>query len=124
METLFLLLVLFQIKHFIADYPLQTGYMLGKLQRTNWVLPLLSHASVHSVFTFVISVLFVPVQLALFLAIADLILHFVIDRLKASPDIGGRFNPTQSYFWWALGLDQMAHHLTHYIFIYIIITNL
>lgn len=28
---------------------------------------------------------------------------------------------SNKFFWWSLGLDQMVHHLTHYIIIYLII---
>ena len=125
-STIFLLLVLFQLKHFIADYPLQSHYMLGKANVTGWVKPLAAHAAVHAWFTFLTVLLVQPsnILLYLLLPVIDFILHFSVDRVKASPKIGGRFNPTQPYFWWALGVDQMAHHLTHYVFIYILISNL
>lgn len=43
MKTLFILLILFQIKHFVADYLLQGEYMLGKF-KPGWsfLKPLLS----------------------------------------------------------------------------------
>ena len=125
---IFTLLVLFQLKHFVCDYPLQTQYMLGKMQATGWIQPLAAHAAVHAIGTFIITIIvFNPayyldtVTLAVTLAIVDFIVHFMVDRIKASPKLGGRFNPTQPYFWWALGADQMAHHLTHYLFIAIIV---
>ena len=123
MELIFLLLVLFQFKHFIADYPLQTSYMLGKAKESGWIEPLAAHAGVHALFTFIITSIFLPIAslIPVYLAVADFIIHFTVDRVKASPNIGGRFNPTQPYFWWSLGADQMTHHLTHYGFIYIII---
>lgn len=110
------LMILFQIKHFICDYPLQTPYMLGKLQRTDWIKPLLAHASVHGLGTFLI-VAYFNLPIAFILAVADVVLHFVVDRLKASPDIGGHFSIDNKYFWWCLGLDQMAHQLTYVAFI-------
>lgn len=123
MFNLFLLLVIFQLKHFICDYPLQNAYMLGKMKLTGWKLPLLAHASVHAIGTFLIVYVFLnEVLFALILAIADLVIHFIVDRLKASPNLGGRFKPDQPYFWWALGADQMIHHLTHYAIIYVIIS--
>ena len=124
MFEVFLLLILFQLKHFICDYPLQTQYMLGKMSRTNWITPLAAHAGVHSVGTFIISFLFTPLFVAVLLALADFILHFTIDRIKVSPDLGGRWKPNQSYFWWALGADQMIHHLINYGFIYIILSSI
>ena len=129
LTSIFMLLVLFQLKHFLADYPLQTTYMLGKMQATGWIRPLATHAAVHACITAIIVLWYFillgqPMLALIFaplLAIADFIIHFIVDRLKASPSLGGRFNPTQPYFWWALGADQMAHHLTHYAFIAIII---
>ena len=118
---IFTLLVLFQLKHFICDYPLQTQYMLGKMQATNWIKPLASHAAVHALATYIITMYFVGPFTAILFALADFIIHFTVDRIKASPKLGGRWNPTQPYFWWALGADQMAHHLTHYLFIAIIV---
>ena len=120
MVEFFLLLIVFQLKHFICDYPLQGTYMLGKLRATNWALPLAAHAAVHATATSLIAIWF-SLHLAIILAIADFILHFTIDRLKASPNYGGRFKPDQPYFWWALGADQMAHHFTHYAFIFILL---
>ena len=119
---IFTLLVLFQLKHFICDYPLQTQYMLGKMQATGWIQPLAAHAAVHSLATYIITMYFVGPFTAILFALADFIVHFTVDRIKASPKLGGRWNPTQPYFWWALGADQMAHHLTHYLFIYLIIS--
>lgn len=123
MTLIFILLIIFQLKHFICDFPLQNTYMLGKMKETGWILPLAAHAGVHSLTTLLVTFIFTTnVALAITLFILDFIIHFSVDRIKASPALGGRFNPTQSYFWWALGADQMAHHLTHYVFIYLIIS--
>ena len=132
LTSIFILLVLFQLKHFLADYQLQTPYMLGKMQATGWVKPLAAHATVHACITAIIvlwSLILsgqstLAVILTPLLAIADFITHFIVDRVKASPSLCGRFNPTQPYFWWALGADQMAHHLTHYAFIAILINTI
>ena len=124
-SMIFTLLVLFQVKHFICDFPLQTQYMLGKMQATGWVTPLAAHAGVHAWFTFLIILFIQPDNNLLYLLpLVDFVIHFIVDRIKASPKLGGRWNPTQPYFWWALGADQMMHHLTHYIFIYVIIQSL
>ncbi len=122
-------LVAFQVKHFVADYPLQGRYMLGKF-RQDWgfVTPLLAHVGVHAVGTFLITCWFGVVQ-ALCLALFDAVIHFTMDRLKASKSYLGRFKPltadtaptatseqwrSNTFFWWSLGLDQAVHHLTHY----------
>ena len=123
------LFVAFQVKHFVADYPLQGRFMLGKF-RQDWgfVLPLLAHVGVHAVGTFLIVCWFGIAQ-AVCLAIFDAIIHFLMDRVKASKRYLGRFKlltadtaPTASpaqwrsntFFWWSLGLDQAVHHFTHY----------
>ena len=127
---IFTLLVLFQLKHFVCDYPLQTQYMLGKANATNWIKPLAAHAFIHLSGTWIVLHLYgmifsLDYNKYIFtivaLSLADFIIHFTVDRIKASPNLGGRWNPTQPYFWWALGADQMAHHLTHYLFIAIIV---
>lgn len=120
---LLILLLVFQIKHFICDYPLQNVYMLGKMKSTGWIKPLAVHSAVHAWFTFLIMLLVQPNNVLLYLLIpaADFILHFTVDRIKASPNLGGKFKQEQPYFWWALGADQMAHHIINYVFIYIIL---
>ena len=123
MYSIFILLIAFQIKHFVCDFPLQNKYMLGKMNKENWARPLLAHSLVHSFGTFVVVVIATAnIYISIMLSIVDLILHFIVDRLKASPKLGGRFKMDQPYFWWALGLDQMAHHIINYIFIVIIVS--
>ena len=39
-----LLAVIYQVKHFLADYPLQTPYMLQKFKEQDWETPLAAHA--------------------------------------------------------------------------------
>jgi hypothetical protein len=155
---IWLLLVLYQFKHFICDYPLQGKYMLGKFKGGwDWVLPLSAHAGVHGVATFLIALCFKP-RSAFWIALFDVVVHFTMDRIKASPNLLGRYKAldancyvgvaqmaetgtagsvalTQAeyeknkiwgkerlksnvYFWWALGLDQGVHHLTHYAIIW------
>jgi hypothetical protein len=160
MKLLFVLLFLFQIKHFLADYPLQGEYMLGKF-KPNWSFlgPLLAHVGVHATFTFTIAMFLVPWYVAVLLGLGDAAIHFTMDRIKAGPKYMGRWKPVTAkewmeskavtlpcevpgltmgpaadeywfhkrrlrgnvLFWWALGIDQMVHHLTHYGIIYFII---
>jgi hypothetical protein len=114
------LLVAYQLKHFLADFPLQGRYMLGKF-RPGWdfIPPLLAHAGVHGAFTLLLSWLAGarPIVCCA-LAVLDLGVHFGVDRVKASPRLLGRWKPDDRRFWWVLGADQMAHHLTHYAIIW------
>ena len=138
MEKLFALLVLFQIKHFLADFPLQNEYMLGKFKNgREFILPLVAHCGVHAVFTFGIALTFTSaVSFSIVLALFDFAVHFTMDRLKAGKKYLGRFKPLTAqeypeatavqkkhnkFFWWSIGFDQMVHHLTHYVIIALII---
>jgi hypothetical protein len=140
MDRIFLLLILFQIKHFVSDFPLQNSYMLRKfLPDKKFILPLLAHVGVHGLFSFIISLIFtLNLQISLCIALVDMLIHFIMDRVKASPSMLGRYktltasefpNATDKqkqdnrYFWWSLGLDQGVHHLTHYLLIYLILNN-
>ena len=122
----FLFLVAFQLKHYVADFPLQTRYMLAKFDERGWVIPLASHCSVHAFLTglLLVSTGFVPPWLILVLMTFDFTVHFIMDRVKASPKMLGRYDIKDRRFWWALGLDQMVHHLTHYAIVYIVIVYL
>jgi hypothetical protein len=158
--ALFILLVVYQLKHFLADYPLQGSYMLGKFKDGwDWVLPLLAHVSVHGLFTLLICLVVRPELW--WLALVDVMIHFGMDRIKAGKKYLGRWKPLtaneyiqcqkammndqiifnsdngkqiyldtptafekirgNTYFWWALGLDQMVHHLTHYFIIWMLV---
>lgn len=123
LQLTFILLVIFQVKHFVADFPLQREYMLRKtLPQWDFLLPLVTHCLVHGVLTLIICMFFAP-QLW-WLAIIDFVIHFFMDRLKSGPRYLGRFNDLgRSGFWNVLGIDQMVHHLTHIYIIYVIVTH-
>jgi Protein of unknown function (DUF3307) len=93
----FILLFLFQIKHFLADYPLQGKFMLGKfLPGWKFVLPLVAHCAVHAAFTAGIVWLARKISPGIapenyWLALQDFIVHFIMDRIKAGPQYLGRF---------------------------------
>ncbi len=91
----FMLLVIYQVKHFLFDYPFQTDWMLGKF-KPGWDFlgPLATHAGLHGLATFIIVQavgfdFFSGVTLGLF----DFVVHFTMDRLKAGPKYLGRFKP-------------------------------
>ncbi len=121
---IFTLFVVFQIKHFIADYPLQLPYMIINKVRPGWgfLMPLATHCFVHSMFTLAICLYVNPAFW--YLALLDFAVHFVMDRVKAGPRYLGRFNDLhRSPFWIALGFDQMVHHLTHLYIIWVLVQN-
>lgn len=104
--------VAFLIKHFLADFLLQTDWMAaGKDRPKGWLLPLAAHAGVHGVMT---AALFLAVAPPLaWLGLADMLIHGAIDRLKSISTRRKALTPRQTAFWWLFGLDQSLHHLTH-----------
>ena len=119
----FLLLIVFQIKHFLADFPLQFPYMLRKF-RPGWdfVMPLTLHCLVHGLLTLAI-VLCVDYHLW-WLGVFDFCIHFIMDRIKSGPRYLGRFkDSTSTWYWISFGFDQMVHHLTHMLIVWILLMN-
>lgn len=116
------LAAIFQVKHFIADFPLQKEYMLKKfLPGWEFVLPLATHCAVHGAMTLGI-VLAIRPQLW-WLAVVDFVVHFIMDRLKSGPKYLGRYDDkSQPGFWNALGFDQMVHHLTSLYIVWMLVS--
>ncbi|MEE2691879.1 MAG: DUF3307 domain-containing protein [Pseudomonadota bacterium] len=118
-QFIFALLAVFQLKHFIADYALQTAWMVAGKSRpgAGFIYPLSAHVLVHAGLTLAI-VLYVEPALW-YLALFDFVAHFAMDWIKASPLLLGRYNdPAKQSFWLPFGFDQMVHHLTHYVIIW------
>ena len=147
----FVLLIVFEFKHFIADFLLQvpSKYMLGKFKpEWDFVLPLAAHCAVHAAITLLICLYCDPKYW--WLAVVDFVIHFIVDRLKAGPKYFGRFKSMSAnemipllkkhaagllddsdkkmirgnaIYYITLGLDQMLHNLTHYGIIYMLVKD-
>lgn len=117
MEILALLL-LFQIKHWYADFKIQT-YM-QTVKKGVWLDPIgISHSLDHVVATLVALVLFSLVHHISAVAIVSIaflegVLHYVIDYIKVK--YGCKDN-TKPLFWNQFGLDQLAHQLTYIVMV-------
>ncbi|BDA86917.1 hypothetical protein Sa4125_44590 [Aureimonas sp. SA4125] len=120
LQTLVVLYLAFAAKQFVCDFLLQTTWMAkGKCRHESWLPPLLAHAATHAAGTLLIVLLAAP---ALFwLAIVDFGLHAGIDRVKARATT--RMAMNEPRFWWALGADQMAHQLTHFGYVLLVVTH-
>jgi uncharacterized protein DUF3307 len=104
-------MVIFAVKHVIADFVLQTSWMAtGKDAKTGWALPLLVHCVIHGALATAVLLALAP--RFWFLGLADFVLHFIIDRAKGF--CVSTFNVTMDHqwFWWLIGIDQALHHLT------------
>lgn len=115
-----LILLLFVVKHFLADFWLQFPYMIEE-KGTYWAEGGRHHALVHTAGTFLVLSFIMPgsIDLAVYLAFMDGIIHYHIDWAKMNLSRGS--TPVDPAFWTWLGFDQALHYLTYILIIAIII---
>jgi hypothetical protein len=121
-ELFLYLLILYQVKHFVADFILQNVWMLQK-GKEGWgfLFPLSIHCAIHAFMTLAVAWYLNPSLWWLF--VLDFGVHFIMDRLKAGPRYLGRFSDIRSQAYWVcFGLDQMVHHLTHIYICWVLVT--
>lgn len=115
--TVFILLALFGIKHFLADFLLQFEYML----REKGIYGAdggIHHAALHAAFTFLILVFFCDsANDIIVLSLADGIVHYHIDWAKQQLNKG--LSAADHMFWVWMGADQGLHYLTYIGIIYV-----
>jgi len=118
------LLTLFQIKHFIADYPLQNYQMVvekGVYGKRGGIF----HSLIHSALTVITLTLFnyfvFPVDYTVVFAIAaiEFFVHYHIDWSKMQ--MSRKFTTQDKGFWNWIGFDQLLHHLTYIGFAWILL---
>lgn len=113
MEILALLL-LFQIKHWYADFKIQT-YM-QTVKKGVWLDPIgMSHTGDHIWTTLVVLLLFnfihsMTAFTIIGIAVAEGIYHYLVDYTKVR--YGCKDN-TKPLFWNQFGLDQFAHQVSY-----------
>jgi Protein of unknown function (DUF3307) len=110
--TLCALLVVMALKHFLADFLFQTGWIArGKERRQGWFAPLAVHVLIHAAFTLCIALAIAP--RLWWLALVDLAVHASVDRCKSLLSQWGGWDATQGQYWWVLGFDQFLHQVTN-----------
>jgi len=119
MNDLLILILLLFSKHFLVDFPLQTKFQYsnkGIYGHPGGIL----HASLHGLGTFICIYWYAPIA-AIYLALADMFVHYHIDwaKMKLNSKLG--WSPTtHEQFWWLLGLDQYLHAVTYVAFVALI----
>jgi len=107
------MLLIFQVKHFVADYLLQPRWMLygkGDLRKPGGYV----HAGVHalgSLPAFFVAGLSIA-QIAAFAA-AEFVIHYAIDFAKAQLSRNSKAGPTTHAYWAMHGADQLMHQFTY-----------
>lgn len=107
------LFLLFQIKHFFVDFPLQVPYHY--LNKGKFLHPGgLAHAGLHGATTAAITAVYTTPTFGMFLGVLDFVIHYFIDYFKVNINKKYGLTPTNSeYYWWLLGIDQFLHQLTY-----------
>lgn len=118
------LLTLFQIKHFVADYPLQNYQMItekGVYGKAGGIYHSLIHAALTFTVLGLLNYFVFPIGYTVAFAIAALefFIHYHIDWSKMQ--MGKRFTPKDKGFWNWIGFDQLLHHVTYIGFAWILI---
>lgn len=101
-----LLIALLLTKHFLADFPWQTQWMVK--DKATSLAALVAHGLVHALLTLgVIGACTGTWRPDI--ALWELLVHCTIDVIKAQ----SKRPPSDPRFWTLLGLDQWAHHMTY-----------
>ena len=119
----FLLFIGLELKHFIADYFLQPGWMLagkGDFRRPGGY----AHAGVHAALTGVVLVLAgTPWAWLVGIVMAEFAIHYVLDYSKIVYSRGVHIDSQPRRFWSLHGLDQITHQLTYAVIIYAVLVS-
>jgi hypothetical protein len=111
--ALLLVFVVLQTKHFICDYPLQTLWMIknkGTYGHPGGII----HSGIHALATTTAFLILTPTLLVgLGIMAGEFLLHYHIDWGKEQIIRRAHVTATDREFWWAIGFDQLLHHLTY-----------
>jgi hypothetical protein len=114
-QIIILVLFLLQIKHFVADFMLQTDQMVMEkgTYGARWGI---YHSAIQAFGTF-LALAWIHPFLGLVTAVFDFLAHYHIDWAKMNINNHYGYTPKDREFWFWLGLDQLAHQLTYVLII-------
>ena len=112
------MLLCFQLKHFVADYLLQPGWVLrgkGDVRQIGGY----AHAGVHALGSLP-AYLFAGLGAVEILAfvVVEFAIHYVIDYVKVAISRRKPAGPNTRFYWALHGADQLVHQLTYTGLIY------
>lgn len=111
-DLIFLIISLLFVKHFVADFYLQTNeHVYGKGLYGN--SKGIEHSLHHLIGTFGCLLFFINWEFALVLATVDGVIHYHIDWAKININKHHNLTPADQKFWFWLGVDQLLHSLTY-----------
>lgn len=120
LDLVLVLFLVFQLKHFVADFLLQGPYQYlnkGKYGHPGGLV----HAGIHGCFSCFLYIFASPL-LALVLIVMEMAVHYHVDWAKMAINKAMGWGPTtHEEFWYLLGLDQMLHQLTYLAMIWVLV---
>jgi hypothetical protein len=124
MGVFFGLLIGLEIKHYIADYVLQPGWMLagkGNIFHPGGY----AHAGVHAVFSLIVLLAMgAPWALSLALCAGEFVVHYALDYSKIIYSQGVHPDNKPQRYWALHGFDQLLHQLSYVAMIFVVVKAL
>jgi hypothetical protein len=115
-ETVLLIFCLLQLKHFAADFVLQTPRMIYE-KGTYGASHGIYHSLVHAGGTLIAFVWLHPI-IGVVTAFFDFLLHYHIDWAKSNINNKYKYTQDNPKFWVWFGADQLAHQFTYIVLIW------
>jgi len=112
LQFLILLVFLFQVKHLLADWVLQSSWMVKN--KGTWGHPGgIAHAAFHGLLTLPILLFAGLGPMSLVVVLAEIVVHYHTDWFKANITRKRGDTPSDKGYWVWMGIDQFAHQLTY-----------
>jgi Protein of unknown function (DUF3307) len=124
LALVFVGLAIFQLKHFVCDYLLQTSFQYinkGTYGHPGGIL----HAGIHAVGSLPAILIFTPsLGVIAAIVIGEGIVHYHIDWLKQNIDQRMNWTPEDASYWHIFGADQLLHQLTYVVILGVLVSGL
>jgi len=114
--SMLLIFCLLQIKHFLADFVLQTPRMIRE-KAIYGASHGFYHSLIHAAGTLLAFVWLHPL-IGFAAAVFDFVLHYHIDWAKSNINAYYALSSEDSAFWVWFGADQLAHQFTYIVMIW------
>lgn len=106
-------LLVLQLKHFVADFVLQTPYQFLNKGRYGHPGGLI-HAGIHALGSTLAFLVITPsLGLGAAIVAGEFIAHYHIDWMKERTTKAKQWVFPQTEFWWTFGADQALHQATY-----------
>jgi hypothetical protein len=106
-------LLAFQIKHFLCDFVLQTGFQV-QTKKIYGHYGGFIHAGLHALTTVpALLILSASAGALVIIPVVEFVIHYHVDWAKGQIDDRMKWTPQDSAHWILFGFDQLVHQLTY-----------